>query len=115
MREKIIKNKKISNEKSVIVKPEISKVPFEDLHIEGEKHFKLRAECINDVLLLIEKMRKRDIWAIKIEQCGFLPDVDFEFKTTKTLDEILTILRKQVDSHVMIDTLAPYNEYTGER
>jgi hypothetical protein len=31
------------------------------------------------------------------------------------MDEILAILGKQVDSHVMIDTLKPYDEYTGER
>ena len=26
-----------------------------------------------------------------------------------------TILKKRVDGHVMIDTLKPYDEYTGER
>jgi hypothetical protein len=43
-----------------------------------------------------------------------MPDVEFEFKTNLTSDEILAILMKQVDSHVMIDTLKPYDEYTSE-
>lgn len=89
--------------------------PRGDLHIEGETHFKLRAECLDDVLLLLEKMRERNIWAIKIEQFGILPDVEFEFKTGLTSDEILVILMKQVDSHVMMETLKPFDEYTGER
>lgn len=89
-------------------------VPFEDLHVEGEKHFKLRAECLSDVLPLIKKMPK-NVWGIKIEQWGPMPDVEFEFKTRLTSDEILAILKKRVDSHVMIDTLKPYDEYTGER
>jgi hypothetical protein len=44
-----------------------------------------------------------------------MPDFEFEFKTTITSDEILAILKNRVDSHVMIDTLKPYNDYTGER
>ena len=89
-------------------------VAFEYEYIEGEKHFKLRAECLDDVLLLIKKMPK-NVWGIKIVQWGPMPDVEFEFKTRLISDEIMAILRKQVDIHVMMDTLAPYNEYTGER
>ena len=88
-------------------------VPFEDLHIKGEQHFKLRAECLDDVVLLIKKMPK-NVWGKKIEQWGPMPDVEFEFKSRLTMDEILAILGKQVDSHIMIDTLKPYDEYTGE-
>jgi hypothetical protein len=54
------------------------------------------------------------IWGIKMVQWG-PTDFDFEFKTTITSDEILAILKKRVDSHVMIDALKPYDEYTGER
>ena len=55
------------------------------------------------------------MWEMKILQVGQLPDVEFEFKTTMTLDEILDILSNQVDSHVMMETLRPVEEYTGER
>lgn len=78
------------------------------------KHFKLRAECLDDVLLLIHKM-PTNVWEMKIVQVSHLPDVVFEFKTTLTLDEILAIMNKQADSHVMMDTLRPFDEYTGER
>lgn len=78
------------------------------------KHFKLRAECLDDVLLFIHRMTT-NFWEMKILQVGQLPDVEFEFKTTLTLDEILDILSKQVDSHVMMETLRPFEEYTGER
>ena len=44
-----------------------------------------------------------------------MPDVEFEFITSLTSDEIHAILKKRVDSHVMIDTLKTYDEYTGER
>ena len=89
-------------------------ISFEDLQIEDEKHYKLRAECLHDVLLLIRKMTK-NVWGIKIVQWGTSPDVEFEFKSRLTLDEILAILSNQVDSHVMRDTLRPFDEYTGER
>lgn len=88
---------------------------LKEIHIKDEKHYKLRAECLHDVLLLINKMPRKNLWGIKIEQWGPFPDVEFEFKTKLTLDEIIVILMKQVDSHVMIDTLKPINEYTGER
>lgn len=89
-------------------------IPTEDHHVNDERHYKLRAECLDDVHLLIHKM-PQNVWEMKILQAGQLPDVVFEFKTTLTLDEILAILSKQVDSHVMMETLRPFDEYTGER
>ena len=89
-------------------------VPFENDHIEGERHYKLRAECLNDALLLIDKM-PNNVWGMRIEQWGTMPDVEFEFKSRLTLDEILAVLSNQVDSHVMMDTLRPLEEYTGDR
>lgn len=89
-------------------------MPFEDLPIEGERHYKLRAECLNDALLLIDKM-PNNVWGMRIEQWGPMPDIEFEFKSRLTLDEILAILSTQVDSHVMMDTLRPFEEYTGKR
>jgi hypothetical protein len=82
-------------------------------YIKGLKHFKLRAECFQDVLQLLNKIRK-NLYGFKIER-DFFPDVEFEFFTNLTLDEINAILMKQDDSHVMMETLKPFNEYTGER
>lgn len=81
--------------------------------LKNLKHFKLRAECFHDVLVLIDKLSK-NLYGYRIER-DFLPDVEFEFITNQTSDEILAVLRKQVDSHVMMDTLKPIKEYTGER
>jgi hypothetical protein len=82
-------------------------------YIKDLRHFKLRAECFQDVLQLLNKMRK-NLYGFKIEQ-DFFPDVDFEFITNLTSDEILAILMKQDDSHVMRETLKPFDEYTGVR
>ena len=82
-------------------------------HINDLNHFKLRAECFQDVLILIDKLNK-NLYGFRIER-DFLTDVEFEFITNLTLDEILAILDNQVDSHVMMETLRPFDEYTGER
>lgn len=97
---------------------------FEDLpQIKGMKHFKLRAECFYDVIVFLNKLNKINklhkvnfykVWGIKIEQWDSLPDVEFEFKTRLSSDEIIAVLMKQVDSHVMMNTLLPIDEYTGE-
>lgn len=82
-------------------------------HIKDLSHFKLRAECFQDMLILIDKLSK-SLYGFRIDR-DFLPDVEFEFITNLTSDEILTILSKQVDSHVMMDTLKLIEEYTGKR
>jgi hypothetical protein len=47
----------------------------------------------------------KNLSGIKIEQWGPITDVEFEFKTRSTSDEILAILMRQIDSHLMIGTL----------
>lgn len=85
----------------------------DDKQIKDLNHFKLRAECIQDVLFLMDMLSK-NLYGYKIER-DFLPDVEFEFYTNLTKDKILSILSRQEDSHVMMDTLKPFEEYTGER
>lgn len=85
----------------------------EEGYVKDLKHFKLRAECLHDVLLLLNKIGKKT-YGFKIVR-DFFPDVEFEFLSTMTSDEILAILSRQVDSHVMMDTFKPFDEYTGER
>lgn len=114
MRKRITKNNKNSQPNSRTAISESSRVPVENNDLKRERHFKLRAECLDDVLLLIYRM-PTNMWEMKILQVGQLPDVVFEFKTTLTLDEILAVLNRQVDSHVMMETLRPFDEYTGER
>ena len=114
MSKKKITIKKSSDLGSVNVNPEAHEVPNENLPLKGGRHYKLRAECLDDVLLFIHRM-PTDIWSMRIVQRGPTPDVEFEFKTTLTSDEITSLLEKQDDSHVMMETLKLFNEYTGER
>ena len=88
-------------------------IPFEDEHIKGEKHYKLRAECFDDVLFLITRLPV--VWGIKIVQWGPMPDFELEFKTKITLEEFLAILEEHDDAHIMTETFKPFDEYTGER
>ena len=76
--------------------------------------FKFRAEGLCDVeelkKLLIGKMSK-----VVIAQELPFPDVVMEMETTETLDAIKQAMQKVSDGHVMLQTIAPKDEYTGER
>ena len=113
MSKKIIKNKQSSELNSAIAKIESPEITFDDLHLPGEKHFKLRAECFDDALFLFKRLPV--VWGIKLIQWGPMPDFELEFKTKITSEEILAILEEHEDAHVMMDTLRPFEEYTGKR
>lgn len=100
----------------ILGKPKIDKEwdDFLTREIAGSKRYKLRAETPRDVCDFLVGLKKK-IWRIKLEQPDNLPDCDFEFSCYMTLDEIITILRKIPDSHVMIQTINLIDEYTGER
>ena len=76
--------------------------------------YKLRAECSNDVMKFIEKAHGH-MENFKMERDKQFPDVDFEFESKLNLDEIILILRDIDDGHVMVQTVKPIKEYTGER
>ena len=103
-------DQKNENEVELITKnPSFSNYPI-------YTRFKLRAECIYDVIQFIRSRKIKNIWYVKIEQQEVLfPDVDFEFNTRMSLKEILIILSKIPDSHVMMDTINPIEKYTGKR
>jgi hypothetical protein len=77
--------------------------------------YKLRAECAQDVIYFIADpgiiFKSFQMKRIADE----LPDVEFEFETEAWLELIKLILDLIGDSHVMIETLAPIDQYTGER
>jgi hypothetical protein len=54
------------------------------------------------------------IKSFTIEPMG-VPDVVVTFDTSSSLSEIKQKLREVPDSHVMLQTVKPINEYTGER
>lgn len=76
-----------------------------------EMEYKLRAECLPDVHRLLEKLKFSRYHIISV----FPPDVELEFKSDHSLDEIKKVLKTIPDSHVMLETVALKKNYTGER
>lgn len=76
--------------------------------------FKLRAECLNDVYNFLSSNKCCHIssWVIskRIES-----DIELEFESVLSLNEITEILSEIPDAHVMIQTLSEKEFYTGTR
>ena len=80
----------------------------------GGKTYKLRAEGLNDFLAFLQNDMYFKMKYFTIEPTGF-PDVVVTFETNSSLSEIKQKLKEVPDSHVMLETVKPINEYTGER
>jgi len=78
------------------------------------KVYKLRAEGLNDFLAFLQKGMYMRVKSFTIKPIG-IPDVEVSFETDASLSEIKSKLREVPDSHVMLETVKPINEYTGER
>ena len=72
--------------------------------------YKLRAECLLDILKLFKTCHFPNL---KIEMKA--PDCTLEFESVSGIEELKFFIKQIPDSHVMIETLAPLAEYTGER
>jgi hypothetical protein len=77
-------------------------------------NYKLRAESLNDVVQFIQNEYSH-MKNFNMKRDELFPDVDFEFETDLTLDEIIFKLKNINDSHIMYQTIKPINEYTGTR
>ncbi len=78
--------------------------------------FKFRAEGLCDVDRLKGVLRKRGKRIrMTIDEKPPWIDVDVEMETTETLGDIKDSMRKVSDGHVMLQTIALKDEYTGER
>jgi hypothetical protein len=78
------------------------------------KTYKLRAEGLNDFLAFLQQGMYMKIKSFTVEPIG-IPDVVVTFITDSSLSEIKSKLKKVPDSHVMLETVKPINEYTGDR
>jgi hypothetical protein len=78
------------------------------------KTYKLRAEGLNDFLAFLQTGMYMKIKSFTVEPIG-VPDVVVTFETESSLSEIKSKLKEVPDSHVMLQTVMPINEYTGER
>ena len=77
-------------------------------------HYKFRAECLDDVLELL-RLIGADVHEWRLFKHGEWPDVVVELKVQMTLMMLIGVMREVVDGHVMVETVAPIDKYTGER
>lgn len=78
------------------------------------EQFKFRAEGLTDISAL-EAISEDKITLIKITKDDIFPDIEVEFKTTLSLDEIRDLFKLVPDGHVMFQTVLPIEKYTGVR
>jgi hypothetical protein len=71
--------------------------------------YSARSECIKDFNLFFQISRENGIHmsTVTINPDEKLPDVDFQFSTTASLDKIHLILKECVDCHTIFETLKP--------
>jgi len=78
------------------------------------KMYKLRAEGLNDFINFLGTGIYFNVKSFTVEPIG-VPDVVVSFESNLSLSELKSKLRKVQDSHVMLETIKPINEYTSER
>jgi len=76
-------------------------------------HFKFRAECELDVNRLRKQMGTKCLKIVK--EIGQFPDTIVDLYTTMSLDDLKSEIRSIEDGHVMLQTIALEQDYTGER
>ncbi len=78
--------------------------------------FRFRAECWTDARRAMEKLMAYRMGYFNITQPRQdKPDVEVEFSSAATLDENRVQIMSVIGRHVMAQTLALADEYTGER
>lgn len=75
--------------------------------------YKFRAECENDVLAFRDITKGVTFDFVFLD--GVRPDVTVEFESPLTIEEIRAEMAKMDDGHVMLQTVMPIEQYTGER
>ena len=84
----------------------------------GPPTYKFRCECRNDYeriqAVCGEGMIEVKIIPQFIQEIP-IPDLDVEFKSTLSYEQLLRKFDKVTDAHIAFQTLMPIEEYTGER
>ena len=79
-------------------------------------HNRFRAEIEADVDELIKLLPTKYSHTVKVmRSTPLFPDVVVDIITPLTVDQLRDIMRKVTDGHVMVQTVAPLDYYTGER
>lgn len=76
--------------------------------------YKFRAECLTDVINAIKNFGENQ-YKLTIEVESPFPDAVVEMETEMSQEEIHEAMAEIEDGHVMLETLATKEEYTGER
>lgn len=79
-----------------------------------------RAECAYDIIefqnnLMSNKLYKYNGWNFNYSRHNIFPDVDCELEIDLEIDKVQEIMRLQIDSHVMVQSITDYKNYTGKR
>lgn len=95
--------------------PDLSELVY---HPKLEKNerlniFRFRAECEHDISELVKILREKIVTISRTR--GYFPDTVAEITTSINLEEVRDAMRKVIDGHVMIQTVAFKEDYTGER
>ncbi|MDB4945884.1 MAG: hypothetical protein JWP97_5418 [Labilithrix sp.] len=80
--------------------------------------YKLRAECLEDVLKLIERIAAVDAGEhieFHVARMHGLFDVELEISTGLEVGRILTLIEELPDAHLMQDTIKPLAQYSAGR
>ena len=93
------------------------------LHVEKitpTYKYGFRAECVYDIIefqknLVFDELYKYNGWNLIYSRHSIFPDVDCELEIDLKIDQVREIMRLQTDSHVMIQSISDYENYTGER
>ncbi len=75
--------------------------------------YKLRAECVQDILNFINQLVNHGIKANFGSINTLYNELVFDSKITR--EQIMALVRKVEDGHVMLQTIQPIEKYTGER
>jgi hypothetical protein len=80
----------------------------------ADRVYRFRAECQPDVDEL-RRLLGAKYDRITMTQWPPFPDVEVELEIGLSLEELRDVMRRVVDGHVMVQTVARSEEYTGER
>ncbi len=79
-------------------------------------HHKFRAECEADVDELIKILPQDYSHTLKVMRADpIFPDVVVDIITPLTVPQLESLMRQVTDGHVMLQTVAPLDYYTGDR
>ena len=76
--------------------------------------YRFRAECEHDVDVLRAILGTHVKRIVKLNEAPF-PDNEVELHVPLSLEELRDVMRMVEDGHVMVQTVAPRDTYTGER